>query len=388
MSDTRSLPADWILEPLDAVATKIQDGTHFSPSLGGSEYRYITSRNVGVGKLRLDAVELISREEHQKIYRRCDVRFGDLLLTKDGANTGNAAINSFNDEISLLSSVAFIRSNPRRSTEEYILQYVLSAPGKKQISDAMAGNAITRLTLAKIKGLRLPLPPVVEQRRIAAALADAAQLITSLERLITKKQAIKQGLMQQLLTGRTRLAGFASTWTPCKLGDLLMYQQPGRYLVSSTDYVHSGTPVLTAGKTLLLGYTSERNGIYSAVPVIIFDDFTTASKYVDFPFKAKSSAMKMLTANPGVIIRYVYERMQLIDFVAVDHKRRWIAEFSKIDVHMPEVAEQQAIADIIAEADAEIGSLRARLQKARNIKTGMMQQLLTGRTRLSVEEDT
>lgn len=225
-----------------------------------------------------------------------------------------------------------------------------------------------------------------EQVRIAEAVTEADDLIAALERLIAKKQAIKQGMMQQLLTGRTRLPGFTTEWREAALGDLLAYGQPGRYLVTSTDYATAGTPVLTAGKTFVLGYTQERNGIYQATPVIIFDDFTTDSKYVDFPFKAKSSAMKMLTARPGVNLRFVFERMQLINFVAVDHKRRWIAEYSKIPLAMPESDEQDAIADVIEDADRELTLLRARLTKARAIKEAMMQQLLTGRVRLPAED--
>lgn len=190
---------------LSDVALKIQDGTHFSPTLGGDEYRYITSRNIGEGVMRLDQVEMISAAEHRKIYTRCDVRLGDLLLTKDGANTGNVAINPFEDEISLLSSVAFVRCNPLHASEQYVLQYMLSRPGRQQIRDAMAGNAITRLTLDKIRKLVLPLPPVDEQRRVAQVLGDADGEIAALERRLEVARAVKTGMMQELLTRRTRL---------------------------------------------------------------------------------------------------------------------------------------------------------------------------------------
>jgi len=256
-----------------------------------------------------------------------------------------------------------------------------------RMSDLVAVGALPSLNGGQLRSIPLLVPnDLAEQRRIAAALADADELIAELERMIAKKQAIKQGMMQELLTGRTRLPGYAAEWREVALGDLLAYEQPGRYLVRSTDYATAGTPVLTAGKTFVLGYTQERDGIYQATPVIIFDDFTTDSKYVDFPFKAKSSAMKMLTARPGVNLRFVFERMQLINFVAVDHKRRWIAEYSKIPLATPESDEQDAIAGVIEDADRELTLLRARLTKARAIKQGMMQQLLTGRVRLPVED--
>lgn len=225
-----------------------------------------------------------------------------------------------------------------------------------------------------------------EQARIASALWDIDDLIELLERSVVKKRAIKQGMMQELLTGRTRLPGFAGRWHLKKFADLLSYQQPGQFLVSSTDYVDTGIPVLTAGKTFVLGHTTETIGIYNSLPVIIFDDFTTESKYVDFPFKAKSSAMKILSAKPGVDLRFAFERMQLVDYAAVDHKRRWIGEYSKLEVDVPPIEEQRAIARVAADADAAIILLECRLGATRAIKQGMMQELLTGRTRLMPTE--
>lgn len=174
------------------------------------------------------------------------------------------------------------------------------------------------------------------------------------------------------------------TWRTWRLGDLLKYEQPGRYLVRSTDYSERGKyPVLTAGKTFVLGYTNESDGAYTDHPVIIFDDFTTASKYVDFDFKVKSSAMKMLTARAGEAdLRFVYERMQLIKYPISDHKRRWIAEFSKLEIEAPELVEQTAIAEVANDLADHVAALERLIAKKQAIKQGMMQQLLTGRTRL------
>lgn len=106
--------------------------------------------------------------------------------------------------------------------------------------------------------------------------------------------------MQQLITGKIRLPGFSENWATVELEEVFDYVQPTPYLVKSTNYSNSYlTPVLTAGKTFVLGYTDEVAGIYHDLPVVIFDDFTTDSKYVDFPFKAKSSAMKILKIKDG-----------------------------------------------------------------------------------------
>ena len=105
-------------------------------------------------------------------------------------------------------------------------------------------------------------------------------------------------------------------WTEYELGELLSYEQPTPYIVESTDYDDKyKTPVLTAGKSFLLGYTNEEHGIYDRLPVIIFDDFTTASQYVNFKFKVKSSAMKILQPNTELVLpKFIYYRMQIIQF--------------------------------------------------------------------------
>jgi type I restriction enzyme S subunit len=200
-----SFTGAWKTQELKDICIKIQDGTHFSPKLGGSDYLYVTSRNLGRGMLDLTSVETISAEEHTKIYARCDARKGDLLLTKDGANTGNAAINSIDEPISLLSSVAMLRFDPKRHNAEFYLQQILSDAGQKQIKDMMSGNAITRLTLAKIKALRFHVPQLDEQDHIAMTLSEIDEELQTLARRLAKARLIKQGMMQELLTGRIRL---------------------------------------------------------------------------------------------------------------------------------------------------------------------------------------
>ena len=190
------IPVDWEVKSCSDLCVKIQDGTHFSPTIGGNDYLYITSKNIRFGFLDIRNVDRIDSIQHNQIYKRCDVRFGDLLLTKDGANTGNAALNTIEEEFSLLSSVAFLRFDTAKYNAEYFLQHILSDFGQQQVKEAMTGNAITRLTLAKIKKLRFPVTTSFEQTAIATALSDADALISSLEKLIAKKRNIKQGAMQ------------------------------------------------------------------------------------------------------------------------------------------------------------------------------------------------
>jgi type I restriction enzyme M protein len=138
----------------------------------------------------------------------------------------------------------------------------------------------------------------------------------------------------------------SSVWNMEKLEDLLDYEQPTKYIVDSVDYDDSySTPVLTAGKTFVLGKTNETLGIFKdKLPVIIFDDFTTASKFVDFPFKVKSSAMKILHAKANKIdIKYAFYAMQNLNFPVNEHKRYWISEFSKLRIPVPPLEIQKKI---------------------------------------------
>jgi len=132
-----------------------------------------------------------------------------------------------------------------------------------------------------------------------------------------------------------------------ELGEVLKYEQPTKYIVKSAHYDDkNAVPVLTAGKSFILGYTNEKHGIFprEKLPIIIFDDFTTAIKFVDFPFKVKSSAMKILHADrQRADVRFLFYAMQQIVFPVRRHKRHWISEYSKIKIQLPPFAEQKRI---------------------------------------------
>ena len=133
-------------------------------------------------------------------------------------------------------------------------------------------------------------------------------------------------------------------WYECKLENIVDYEQPQAYIVNSTEYSDKyKTPVLTAGKSFIIGYTNETTGIFNKLPVIIFDDFTTDSKYVDFPFKVKSSAMKILKVNPEVNIKYIALFMSKKRLTSETHKRYWISEYSKLPLPLPPRSEQDKI---------------------------------------------
>ena len=203
------------------------------------------------------------------------------------------------------------------------------------------------------------------------------------EKLLTEKQRQKKYLMQQLLTGKKRLRNYTEPWSTVELEEVFDYIQPTPYLVASTNYSDDySTPVLTAGKTFVLGYTNEINGIYSNLPVVIFDDFTTDSKFVDFPFKAKSSAMKILQIKDGYNILFAYEAMQLIRFVVGGHERHWISKYSKLTIDVPRLEEQNAISNVISAMDKELSLIEQDIEQEKQKKKALMQLLLTGIVRV------
>jgi len=194
----------------------------------------------------------------------------------------------------------------------------------------------------------------------------------------TKTNATKEG-GKPALVPELRFPEFrgAEGWKNNPLENCLDYQQPTPYLVDDTKYSPAfKTPVLTAGKTFILGYTDEQHGIFSeGLPVIIFDDFTTATQFVDFPFKAKSSAMKILQAKNGADIKFMYETLQTISYEVGAHERHWISSFAPMRVPVPTPAEQQKIASCLSSLDNLLAAESRKLHALKDHKKGLMRQL-------------
>ena len=165
-----------------------------------------------------------------------------------------------------------------------------------------------------------------------------------------------------------------------KLGDLLDFEQPTQYLVKSTEYDDAyDTPVLTAGQSLLLGYTDEKDGIYKAdkkSPTIIFDDFTTSFHWIDYSFKVKSSAMKMLRPKMNVCFRYVFYAMKCIGFIPGGHQRHWISKYSQFEIPYPSLQEQERIVGILDTFTASIDNLKVQIEQRRKQYEHYRDQLL------------
>lgn len=324
------------------------------------------------------ADSFISNEIFEKYTKKYPYpKKGEILISASGT-IGRTVI--FDGEKSYFqdSNIVWI-SNPEDKVLNDFLKYVYPKTQWKSTD----GGIISRLYNENIRSIKISLPPLPEQHRIVAVLETWDNAIDLLKKKIALKKEVKKGLMQKLLTGEVRLPGFRGEWKNQELGELLNYEQPIKYLVSSTDYsnVHD-TPVLTAGKTFLLGYTDENEGIFNELPVIIFDDFTTANKFVTFPFKVKSSAMKMLSCkNKDVNLKFIFERMQFIHFPVGEHKRQYLSEYQYIPIKIPNIEEQNAIAEFSEKADREITLLEQKLHALEQQKKFLLNNLVTGEIR-------
>ena len=399
------IPEEWDSMTCADLCVRIQDGTHFSPTIRGHDYLYLTSKNVRFGFLDISTADQIDTAQHESIYKRCDVKHGDLLLTKDGANTGNAALNTLTEQFSLLSSVAFLRFDTKKHSAAYFLQQFLSAQGQQRMKDAMSGNAITRLTLEKIRKLRFPVAPLPEQRTIAVALSDVDALLGGLERLIAKKHDLKQAAMQQLLTGQTRLPGYSGEWGLKELGDLVKFLSGGTPSKSNENFWNGDVPWISAtslrtfyiwrsdnnvtkeavaigskmapvGSTLLLVRGSAlHNEILAGLvtePVCFNQDVKAlVPKSVLFPnfltllIRGRADELLRLVSSAGNTAGVLDTKL-----------------LKAFRIRLPSLPEQTAIATILSDMDAELSALVARRDKTRDLKQAMMQELLTGRTRL------
>ena len=224
--------------------------------------------------------------------------------------------------------------------------------------------------------LHIPLPPFAEQQRIVEEIEYWFALIDQIEQdksdLQTAIRQTKSKILDLAIHGKLvpqnpndepasellkrinpkaeitcdngHYPQLPDGWCKCRLEDIVEYEQPQAYIVNSTDYDDRYlTPVLTAGKSFVIGYTNETEGIYQNTPCIIFDDFTTDSKLVDFPFKVKSSAMKILKVAADIEIEYVAMFMNITRLIGDTHKRYWISEYSKLCIPIPPKEEQKRI---------------------------------------------
>ena len=392
----------------------------FGSSIGAKFFRNSGVPVIRGGNLSTDTSVRIDEEdlvfltpEKARSFSRSTVRRDDLIFTSWGTINQVGLIDesaSFEEYI-ISNKQMKLTSNPKIASPEF-LYYLFSGPAmQREILEGAIGSSIPGFNLTRLRTMKIPLPPVEEQERIAYALSDAGHLESTLRRLIAKKEAIRQGMMQQLLTGRTRLPGFVDQWTPVHVASKsLLKARIGWQGLAASEYLHSGEYRLVGGTEFINGSVDwnstpfvdrQRYEQDSYIQLRIGDVLLTKdgsigkTAYVDHlpgPATLNSGVFVIRPLRGAYDSHFIYFMLRsrvFEEFLGRLSAGSTISHLYQRDLvglvlDIPSTLdEQHAIAAALADAEAEIAALRARLTKARSIKTSMMQQLLTGRTRLS-----
>lgn len=375
-SELGPIPIDWDVLSIEEVA-QIKNGLTYSP-LNVSKYGTLVLRSANIQKNKLSFTD--------NVYVNCyvpdknKVKEGDILICVRNGSRDLIGKCALIDKRAKGEAFGAFMAVLRSDISDYLIWQFRSSVMIKQINEHL-GATINQITNSSLKSFKIIMPSsATERQAIADVLSDIDALIISLEKLIEKKDHIFSGFKTDLF----KQVRENSNYEMVELGKILSYEQPTKYIVEDSQIKKSGkVPVLTANKAFILGYTDEISGIKSELPIIIFDDFTTDKKFVDFKFKVRSSAMKLLSArSTETNIYYVFCAMEQIKFPVMDHKRYWISEYQKIKIPLPKINEQKRVASILLNFESEIKSLKSKLRKVQKIKEGMLQELLTGKTRL------
>lgn len=344
-------------------------------------------------------------------------KVGDIILSRNATVGEVAQVAEWHPPFAMGQDVCLLRKKLPEFSTNYLHAVFQSPIVLNQLSDLMVGSTFKRANVLQIRNLTVPMPVSSEQEAIAEALSDADALIESLDQLIAKKRQLKQGAMQELLTGKRRLPGFSGEWEVKTLDDLFTF---GGGFSASRDqlsmdghcYLHYGD-IHGAIKTYVDARADYQNIPKLDVPLkrvspnsllkdgdVVFvdaseDDDGTSRHVVivnkeNVPFisglhtiVAKSKTDELAHEYRQYCFQTPAIRQQFL-FYAVGTKVSGISKTNipKLLLPIPSVPEQTAIATVLSDMDAELAELETRLAKARQLKQGMMQELLTGRIRL------
>ena len=373
------LPEGW-------VWCKLSDCCHIAGRIGFRGYTKddlvefqkgaitLSPSNIIDGEMDYNKCTYISWDKYEES-PEIEVLEGDILLVKTGSSFGKCALvdklpwkSTINPQFVILKYISI--------NEQYLTWVLQSSYARNNYNDFVLGTAIPTFTQVVLGNMPIPLPPISEQLKIVNKLKHLFLSINSLENnkksLCTLIKESKSKILDLAIHGKLvpqdptdepaskllkrinpkaeiacdngHYQKLPEGWAVCQLDNIVSYEQPTPYIVKSTDYDDSySTPVLTAGKSFIIGYTNETNGVFEKLPCIIFDDFTTDSKLVDFPFKVKSSAMKILQVKEDINIEYIAMFMSITRLIGDTHKRYWISEYSKIEIPIPPKNEQDRI---------------------------------------------
>lgn len=369
------IPEDWEVQLLGALAT-IKDGTHQTP-------RYVPS---GVPFYSVEQVtsrdftntKFISEQEHRFLTRFFKIEKGDILMTRIGS-IGDCKLIDWDVDASFYVSLALLKIHS--ASAAFISQYSNSSVFKEEIEIHSLQSAIPKkINLGPISDIRLAIPPLAEQEAIAEALSDADALIESLEQLLAKKRHLKQGTMQELLTGKKRLPGFSGEWEVKLLGEVLaICHGKSQHAVEDRN---GSYPILATG-----GQIGTANDYLYDKPSVLIGRKGTIDEpqYMDTPFWSVDTLFYSVIHEPNCA-KFLFYRFCLIGWKQHNEASGVPSlnakTIERIEVAIPHPEEQTAIASILSDIDAEIAALESQLTKTRALKQGMMQKLLTGEIRL------
>lgn len=411
-----SIPEGWTENTLDELIS-LSNGINAGKAAYGRGTPFINVLEV-ITNESIDVVNIPGRVTlPAKTLARYRVERGDILFNRTSETQDEVGLTSVytGDDPVVFGGFVF-RGRPKTSRVDvqYSKYALRGAWVRQQITASGQGGIRANVGQRDLKRVRIALPDEAEQAAIAEALDDATTLIESLERVIAKKQAMKQGLMQQLLTGRTRLPGFVDEWTPLRLGDHVRYlktvalsraqldtESPLRYLhygdihtaaSAVLDAAHvqmprasadkaRGAELLAVGDLVLADASEDPAGVGKSVEVT---SVPVAGVIPGLHTIAARFDKSILADGFKAYLQFIPDFRQSLLRLAAGTKvlattRRFV---SSVDLLLPGVDEQRAIACVLADADREVSALTRHLEKARDMKNGMMQQLLTGRVRL------
>ena len=257
------------------------------------------------------------------------------------------------------------KTNDNIVNSNYLVHYFESSKWHKQVADIAGEGArnhgLLNIVVNDFFNTKHAVPTIENQIKIAG-------FLDLIEKRIQTQIKIIDTLSSQKKQIRNLIFKDIHKNVNCCIQDYVIYEQPQKYIVHSTDYLSYGkdyTPVLTANQSFILGYTLEKDGIYEKGDCIIFDDFTNENKYVDFPFKVKSSALKILQTKEGLMLKFFYEYLQFLNFESTDHKRHYLSEVAVTDISVPNLKEQTFVCKIFTSFDNKLKNEEALLEKYR-----------------------
>jgi type I restriction enzyme S subunit len=364
--------------------------------------------NLGDNEIRESGIARIGPKDTRRL-RRHALREGDIVFSRRG-DVGRRSIVRTSQAGWLCGTgclAARFGSNLSTVNPAYVAQYLGSNPAQTWLQNNAVGGTMPNLNTSILAALPIRLPPRAVQDAIVASLDDARATVVRIEVLIAKKERIKQGMMEQLLGGRTRLPAFAKPWTEVTIGDLATVVSGGTPRSSVAAYWDGSIPWctptdITSEKNRTLTITertiSQAGLDHSAAQLLPSGSILLCTRATIGEVKiamtpiATNQGFKSLVPRPAVSSEFLYYKLlTLKDDLASRGSGSTFLEVSKRDVEgfrlmVPDTNEQQAIASALGDIDDELAGLRRRLSKSRNIKQGMMQELLTGRIRLPVPE--